>query len=620
MSPLQFYCRFTEWLLSWIPTTSRHSNNRLPFSNIFFVNLCCIITWVLFISLILYKPLFATEWSRNIQWSRSLWATLVITGSVCITCHWLFSWMFWNQRARKLNQGSKTESIYKSAPRWMCWIMAFIYLPTMSILTPVIGILGLQNIYGAYRWHQVKTDLTQKGEILNWQDWITTNASPDEDFGSLPIFEEAKHEANLKHGRKVSPSFNLPESSLLQKLNLPYAHLPEGRRNTSTLPNASIDHWALAFKTAISNQTKRATDNTSNHKSELPNYPRTAEGASSLEVIAKAMTVADELLREVHEASYRPHLVLFTSDYQISFESPMPHFGVIKSMVSYLKFRTMVYLEQKKPELAQQDILCIFRISELLKNDPLLITHLVRVAIANAAVDSVLAGIANHQWGEGHLLALEKSMDKIEFTHSHLDALRGERAASLGMFESLTNNQIPSPVMPSIGPLLGSGWIRLNQSAHAVTLQAWFESIAKVLNQPDGYQGLEFIKAVDPTSIKNSHTFNPHYILVKQLMPAFENSFNKSLRAQHFVHTAITACTLERYYLRHKSYPPALKDLVPEFIPQVPLDIMDRSELKYERTQGGMFRLWSIGLDGEDDGGDSEKDRDWVWPRESSWQ
>lgn len=495
--------------------------------------------------------------------------------------------------------------------------MAFIYLPTISILTPVIGVLGIQNIYGAYRWHQVQSDLSQKGEKLNWKDWVTTTAIPEEDFGSLTIFKEAKHEADLKHGREASPSFTLPDGSLIQKLNLPYKHLPTRPRNTDILSVAGIDDWAMAFQTAISNQTKRANQSTSNYKSELPDYPKAPEGASSVEIVSKAMTVVDDLLREVHEASKRPHLVMFSPDYQITFNSPMTHFGVIKSMASYLRFRAGVYLAAKKPEQALQDVLCVFRISELLKEDPLLITHLVRLAIANAAVESVLSGIENHQWDESHLLALGQSMEKIEFTHSHLESLKGERAASLGMFESLTNNQNPSPLMPSIAPLLGTGWIRLNQTAHAVTLQTWFESMAEVLNQSGGYQGLDLLRSADPTSIKTSHTFNPHYILVKQLMPAFEKSIEKSLRAEHYLQLAITACALERYYLPHKAYPPSLQDLVPEYIPQLPLDIMDRSELKYEHTENGTFRLWSIGIDGEDNGGDSEKDRDWVWPRAS---
>jgi len=611
MSPLQFYCRLTEWLLSWVTTASRDHKKKLRFSRILLIALCCVLAWLFAISLIFYKPLLAKEWTGGVQWFRSLWTILAITGSGCITVHWIFSWLFWNQRAGKLNQGIQQEAIYKSAPRWMCWIMTFLYLPIMSVLTPVIGLLGAQNIYGAYRWHQVRTDLTQKGEKLNWQDWINTTVSPDEDFGSLLIFKEAKHKADLKHGREVSSSFTLPEDSLLQKLNLPYQFLPKRPKNTQILPVISVDHWALAFKTAISNQTERANINSANHKSELPVYPKSPEDSTPLEVVSKAMSVADDLMKEVHEASYRPRLVLFSADIPNPFDTPMTQLGVIKSMASYLRFRTTVLLESEKSEQALQDVLCIFRLSELLKSDPLLITHLVRLAIANAAEDSTLSGIAKHQWGEDELLELQQTMQAIEFTRSHLKAMRGERAASLEMLKSLLAiSKAP------FGPLIGTGWVRLNLAAHALTFQNWFDSIEKVLAHQEGYAGLDLLKTNDPEKFQNNHTFNPHYMLVKQLMPAFEKSIEKSLRSEHYLQSTITACALERYYLQHKTYPPTLHDLVPEYIPQVPLDIMDRSELKYERNEDKTFRLWSVGLDGEDNGGDTEKDRDWVWPRD----
>jgi hypothetical protein len=86
----------------------------------------------------------------------------------------------------------------------------------------------------------------------------------------------------------------------------------------------------------------------------------------------------------------------------------------------------------------------------------------------------------------------------------------------------------------------------------------------------------------------------------------------------------ITAIALKRYQLRHGSWPPDLKTLVPEFLFEVPRDPVDGQPLRYRRNTDGTFLLYSIGSDYKDDGGDATftgrsfywlRARDWVWPQ-----
>ena len=89
----------------------------------------------------------------------------------------------------------------------------------------------------------------------------------------------------------------------------------------------------------------------------------------------------------------------------------------------------------------------------------------------------------------------------------------------------------------------------------------------------------------------------------------------------------ITAIALKRHELRHGKFPADLNALVPEFLAAVPIDCMDGKPLKYMLESDGAFRLYSVGKDGKDDGGDptpeSKADqqhtlwtgRDAVWPK-----
>jgi hypothetical protein len=66
---------------------------------------------------------------------------------------------------------------------------------------------------------------------------------------------------------------------------------------------------------------------------------------------------------------------------------------------------------------------------------------------------------------------------------------------------------------------------------------------------------------------------------------------------------ALTACAVERYRLRHSfKLPEYLDQLVPEFLPAVPLDPFDGRPLRYSPTGEG-YVLYSVGPDKLDDGG-----------------
>jgi len=88
----------------------------------------------------------------------------------------------------------------------------------------------------------------------------------------------------------------------------------------------------------------------------------------------------------------------------------------------------------------------------------------------------------------------------------------------------------------------------------------------------------------------------------------------------------IAALALERYRLRHGQYPDTLAILLPEYLKQLPQDPWDGRPLRYRLKPDGSFTLWSVGIDGKDDGGNSSRriqspiyfpddTLDLLWPR-----
>ena len=81
---------------------------------------------------------------------------------------------------------------------------------------------------------------------------------------------------------------------------------------------------------------------------------------------------------------------------------------------------------------------------------------------------------------------------------------------------------------------------------------------------------------------------------------------------------------MKRFQLRHSGLPPSLESLTPELLPTPLYDPMSGKALCYRLKPDGGFLLYSVGEDGEDDGGDPRpssgntnglwEGRDVVWP------
>jgi hypothetical protein len=96
--------------------------------------------------------------------------------------------------------------------------------------------------------------------------------------------------------------------------------------------------------------------------------------------------------------------------------------------------------------------------------------------------------------------------------------------------------------------------------------------------------------------------------------------------AQTYCGMTQAAIALERFKLREHKLPAVLEDLTPAYLSSVPIDRMDGKPLRYTPFSDGSYLLYSVGLNGKDDGGNANSKQaggfvglDWhapdaVWP------
>lgn len=98
-----------------------------------------------------------------------------------------------------------------------------------------------------------------------------------------------------------------------------------------------------------------------------------------------------------------------------------------------------------------------------------------------------------------------------------------------------------------------------------------------------------------------------------------EEQLSSQLKAMNLMVAALTqqrllqaAIALERYRLQHHSYPATLQELSPAYVVAVLLDPIDHQPLRYRREAGAVYTLYSIGINGVDDGGQAK----WIDPKD----
>jgi hypothetical protein len=110
-----------------------------------------------------------------------------------------------------------------------------------------------------------------------------------------------------------------------------------------------------------------------------------------------------------------------------------------------------------------------------------------------------------------------------------------------------------------------------------------------------------------------------HRVIASMMLPALGNLSKKAANGQVAMDHAMLACALERHRLAHNEFPATLDALVPQFISQLPHDVITGEPYKYRRTDDGKFVLHSVGWNETDDNGTrgktlfDDKEGDWVW-------
>jgi hypothetical protein len=246
------------------------------------------------------------------------------------------------------------------------------------------------------------------------------------------------------------------------------------------------------------------------------------------------------------------------------------------------------------------------------------------MAIVSIDLQPIWEGLAEHQWSDEQLIALDEELGKLDFLADYGFVMRSERAFAIASFESqrhtreMTSYTDAGDVTNKL-TFMPSGYFYQNELANARMMQQWVlplvDTNSRVIS-PAAFQ-----RANNTIQAEIKH-YSPYRAQALRLFPAISRTMIKFAAIQVSIDLARVACALERYRLAHGEYPETLDALAPQFIAVLPHDIINGQPLHYRREANGQFVLYSVGWNETDDGGQpglNQEGRfdwqrgDWVW-------
>ena len=515
---------------------------------------------------------------------------------------------------------------------WKHWRRTLFGLACFATLIPLF--YAEENWRGRRAWENYKHEREAQGEKFDFKFFVPPPVPDEQNFAVAPIWVEAikatlgPARARAWFGDKFPDNGRTNFTSRLQ--------LQITRQHGGEEPKAGDWQAAEPADLKIWQDYYRATNAANDSRLFTNDFPVSPQLQSPAQDVLLAMSKYAAALEELRVASRLPY-AQFPLEY--GKEDPasilLPHLALLKMCSQVLRLRAIAELQNGQSELALDDVRLSLRLAESVQKEPIIISHLVRVAMLQLTLQPVWEGLAERRWTDAQLVALETGLAKLDFLANGKFCERGElgfasaeleylrRTRNPEIFNFTQNNQAldTEKLAVLVYRWCPSGWFYQN---HVRYCRFYINNFLPVLDENQRVAFTRLAQRANEAMQKEISPLNAFNYFEAKILPALGNLAVKFARGQSDLNLARTAIALERYRLAHGNFPEALDALAPPFLEKIPHDVIGGQPLKYRRTADGQFILYSVGWNETDDGGavvfkkDSltEIDRDkgdWVW-------
>jgi hypothetical protein len=513
--------------------------------------------------------------------------------------------------------------------KWRWRILRWGLIGLVGIVTLAAVLITEENWRGKRAWENYKREWEAKGEKFDWQAFVPASVPDDQNFFTAPIFTKMRDDKIVMspYGNDAGPAHHANTNQTGYAIYRMWMTDLQAWQNYYRNPTnmLAVDGFVMT------NGTMGEQTNYLNHATDA--FPIAPQPQTPAKDVLLALSKYDSAVEELRQASQRPYASVPSNYYADGFDSVstlLPVLAELKRCSQLLQLRASAELADGQNEKALDDMKLLLYLNNSLRCSPFLISDLVRIAIVAIGVQPIWEGLAKHEWSDAQLAELDSELAKTDFLADYEVIMRGERAFSIKSFENLrhTREMISYSGTGNVTnklTFMPSAYFYQNELAIARMQQKWILPLVDTKTRVISPAALQ--RANDTVNTEMEH-YSTYKVQALKLFPAIGKTARRIATAQAGIDLARVACALERYRLAHGKYPETLDALAPQFIGDLPHDIINGQPLHYRRTSEGRFILYSVGWNEKDDGGtvvfmkdsfreySSLVDRDqgdWVW-------
>ena len=310
----------------------------------------------------------------------------------------------------------------------------------------------------------------------------------------------------------------------------------------------------------------------------------------------------------------------------------LPHLAAVKKLAQTAGDQTVLELHDGNRAVAWTNLLAETRLVTAWEVEPVEISHMVRYACEALAYNATWQALQADGWTDDQLVRLQAEWEAADFFKDLPETVAFKRASLVAMcqrereepfgggatFKEFSQQALRYP----LGTLseLRHYWDQGDYRRHGSyedekNLLLFYRDrevdLRTTVRAPTWAQMCEL------PGVTNAAVFQSKYKSRLQLQMSMRTMgmqmqrrdaglLGRAAEAEARRRILITAIGLERYRARHGAYPQTLAGLSPEFLKTAPVDFMDGQPLRYRVTGDGHFVLYSVGLDGVDNGGNMQ--------------
>jgi hypothetical protein len=378
--------------------------------------------------------------------------------------------------------------------------------------------------------------------------------------------------------------------------------------------------------------------------------PGSSSGTQSFahwDQLGEDMKASAELLAQVRaELERLPRRFGWNHTNPFASNQPRNPFVQKRIAAQFLGADCLFALREDNLARAQSNLRALTQLAQLHSDDPTLISGMIRVAVSGLGLTATWHSLQADGWDDKSLASLQRDWEAVDLVKALENAVLGERSWGQSVFtmvrsdEADARNQVSlffgnssSSLKRQLQGAVENAFWRANLDADELfylrTIQARLDTIRQLKTKASAVLLQREISGQD-SAFSQEYT-KPlwayrHYFSANAI-PNYGRAFEVTVQREGDRRMTITAIALKRFHLRHGRHPAALAELAPEFLAAELIDPWSGKTFHYRREADGTFTLYSVGMDGEDNGGDASfgqsasqstsmwSGKDAVWPK-----